>query len=458
MNYLLFFTVFFSLIGFYFLLALYVSRKIKTTTDYFLAGRNLGFFYVTLTLVATQIGGGMLLGTSQEAYNVGLYGIMYTIGMSFGFLLLGLGFASKLQSLNVSTTAALFETKYNSPFLKKIASLLSIATMFGILVGQVVASRALLEGIGVTNELIFLGFWAFIITYTILGGLKAVAITDSAQVIFVILVFGGIFLYALSGEPTSFFSFASLANIQSMFPPETITLTKLTGIALMPALFSLIEQDLAQRFFASRTKKIAAFSAITASAFLLMFSLVPIYFGMKAKMLGMTFSGSPLLPYLAQITNEFVLILAICGIIAAIMSTGDSLLCAVSSNLSLDFDFSFTGITNKLRLSKIITFIIGIGAIAASYLVSKNIISILVGSYEISVSCLLVPLLVSYFRSNLNKNAAIGSIIFGLTGFILFRLYPIAFPKEIVSIGLSILGYVLFNFLAPKKRLVPVEN
>lgn len=443
MNLALFLTVFFSLIGFYFILGFMVSKKIKTTDDYFLAGRNLGFFTVMLTLVATQIGGGMLLGTSQDAYIMGFYGMTYTIGMSLGFLLLGLGFAPKLQSLNVSTTAELFETRYNSISLKKVASLLSIATMFGIVIAQIVASKSLLLGLGVNSELVFLGFWAFIIAYTIIGGLRAVAITDSAQVIFVVLIFGGIFLYALSGEAQSFFSIASMSKIQSMFP--SISYTKIIGIALMPALFSLIEQDLAQRFFASRTKKIAAFSAIFASIFLLAFALIPIYFGIKAKMLGIAFEGSPLIPLLTTLTNEFVLILAICGIIAAITSTGDSLLCAISSNISQDFDLSFLGIKNKLRLSKIVTFLIGILAVAASYFAPKNIIDILVGSYEISVSCLLIPLLVSYFRKNLNKNAAIGSIALGLTGFILFRIFPIPFPREIASLVLSLIGYLVGN-------------
>jgi len=443
MNFTLFITVFSAMIIFYFILGIIASKKIKTTTDYFLAGRNLGLLPVTLTLVATQIGGGMLLGTSQESYQFGIYGIAYTIGMSLGFLLLGLGFAAKLRSLNVSTTAELFETKYKSPALKKVASLLSIATMFGIIVAQIVASRSIILGLGIDSELLFLGFWAFIIIYTILGGLKAVAITDSAQVIFVITVFVGIFLYALSLEPASFFTLSSLANIQGMF--DSINTPTLISIAFMPALFALIEQDLAQRFFASRTKKIAAFSAIFASILLLLFSLIPIYFGVKAKLMGITFSGSPLIPVLTKLTSDFILILAVCGIIAAITSTGDSLLCAISSNLSQDFDFSFTGIKNKLKLSKIITLIIGISAIVASYLVPQNIITLLIRSYEISVSCLLVPLLVSYFKDDLNKNAAIGSIIFGLSGFILFRVIPIPFPSGIASVALSGIGYMVWN-------------
>lgn len=137
-------TVFFTtlLIGssiFYFLVALFASRKTKTTTDYFLADRNLGLWTVTFTLIATQLGGGMLLGTSQEAYSIGIFGILYTLGMCLGFLILAFGLAGRLQSLNVATTAQLFETKYQSPALKKIASILSIITLFGIFVGQIVA-------------------------------------------------------------------------------------------------------------------------------------------------------------------------------------------------------------------------------------------------------------------------------------------------------------------------------
>jgi len=443
MNYFLFLTVFFGLGILYFILGIITSKRIKTNTDYFLAGRNLGIIPVTFTLIATQLGGGMLLGTSQEAFKMGFYGIMYTIGMSIGFMLLGLGFASRLRSLNVSTTAELFETRYNSITLKKIASMLSIATFFGIMLAQIVASRALLAGLGIGSETVFLAFWAIIIAYTILGGLRAVAMVDTAQVIFIILVFGGIFIYGLLSEPASFFSFANIATMQESFTASNITFYSLVGVVLMPALFSLIEQDLAQRFFASKTKKIAAVSAILASLFLVSFSLVPIYFGMKAKFMGIAFSGSPIIPVIKSLTNTFVLTLAVCGIIAAITSTGDSLLCAISSNVAQDFDFSFIGIKNKLTISKIITLIIGVLAIIFSYLVPQNIIGLLIGSYEISVVCLLIPLLVSYFRKNLNKNAAIGSIAFGLAGFILFRFFPIAIPREIAALTLSGIGYLI---------------
>ena len=443
MNLMLFVSIFAVLGVVYFIIGTISSKNISNTTDYFLAGRKLGLLPVMFTLVATQLGGGMLLGTSAEAYKFGYWGILYTLSMSLGFILLGLGFASKLQSLKVATTAELFETRYGSKRLKQFASLLSIMTLCGILIAQIVAARTLLGGLGLGNqELILVLFWIGVIVYTMVGGLKAVVATDTFQVGIIIAIFAGIFLYALlSGQSSGIFSCGSMAGIQAQFSSKALSLTSLVGVALMPALFSLIEQDLAQRFFAARTKKIAAAAALGASGILIAFSAIPIFFGMKARLLGLVTTGSPLMPVISFLTGDAVMVLAACAIIAAITSTADSLLCAISSNISEDFGSLFVTEQNKLKMSKIITLATGTVAIVASYLVPQNVIEVIVGSYELSVCCLLVPLLFSYFNEKPAKSAAIGAILFGLAGFIIFRIYPIAFPREIITLGLSLLGY-----------------
>ena len=255
----------------------------QTSTDYFLAGRSLSLTAVTFTLIATQLGGGMLLGTSQEAYQIGIWGILYTLGMSIGFLILGCGLASRLRSLGVETTAQLFETRYNSVTLKKIASFLSIVTLCGLFVGQIVASRTIIAGLGFSNEYVFALFWLFVIGGAALGGLYAVAETDRYQVFYIMMVFVLIFAYALWQDP------ASLFNLFTPGPSVAVPslgFKSMFGILIMPALFSLIEQDLAQRFFAARSGRIAALSAFGASIFMLCFALIPIYFGIQARILG----------------------------------------------------------------------------------------------------------------------------------------------------------------------------
>ncbi|TET34307.1 sodium:solute symporter family protein [Candidatus Dependentiae bacterium] len=446
MNSALFFAVFAVLALFYTILGFLASKKIKTTSDYFLAGRNLGLFSVTLTLIATQVGGGMLVGTSQDAYLYGIYGILYTVGMAVGFVLLGSGLASKLQSLNVATTAELFETRYGSTTLKTVASLLSVITMTGILIGQVVASRTIIEILqfGSGNELIFIGFWIFVILYTMVGGLKAVVITDVFQVLLIIAIFSGIFIYSFFFGPS--FDWGALMTIQKeQFGSLPISMNMVIATLIMPILFSLIEQDLAQRFFAARTKWIATLSALLTAGFMILFALVPIYFGMQAKLLGLSIpaGSSPLMATIELLTNEFVVVLALCAIIAAITSTADSLLCAISSNLAQDFDFSWLGKHNALSRSKIITLIAGLVALGASFVVPQNIIDILIGSYAISVSCLFVPLVWSYFTDRISKQAAILSVAAGFISWVAMLFWKTDAPKALVPLACSFIGYCI---------------
>ena len=48
-----------------------------------------------------------------------------------------------------------------------------------------------------------------------------------------------------------------------------------------------------------------------------------------------------------------------------------------------------------------------------------------------------------YFKKNLNKNAAGLSIIMGFVGFVLFRFYSLPVPKELASLTLSLVGYLI---------------
>ena len=249
MTSLLFFTVLAAFSAICFTIGFLSSRNIHSVTDYFLAGRNLGTFPVMFTLIATQLGGGMLLGTAQEAYISGIYGILYTVGIMGGFLLLAAGVAARLQTFNVGTTAELFETQYNSPGLRKFAALLSIITMSGILIGQVVGAKALLSSLGFFSEPLFILFWCLIVAYTMIGGLHAVVFVDMFQVLFIIILFSGIFIYTVWHNPSTALA---LCQSQNQFSSDAITNSLMLRTILFPMLFALIEQDLAQRFFASK--------------------------------------------------------------------------------------------------------------------------------------------------------------------------------------------------------------
>lgn len=440
---------------FYFGIGLIASKNIATNKDYFLAGKGLGLWFLTATLAATQLGGGVLLGTSVEAYHVGFYGVIYSLGACLGFVILGCGVAAKLRSLEIATTAEIFEKKYQSPFLRKIASSLSILSLCGILAGQFIGLKAILAAIGVDQIAVSILIWMLIVLCTMGGGLKAVVATDGWQLSFILLTFGGIFIYLIQGQHEA--SSHALLAMQSSFSSTDLNFNRLLGILLMPALYSLVEQDLAQRFFAARSKKIAMLSALLAGTVVLIFSFIPVYFGMKAHLLGLPLDGgsNPLIKVIAYLTNPVTLSLAVIAIIAAITSTADSLLCAVSSNLVQDFHIM--GGQRSVRYSRLVTLGVGVLSLLIGYFFN-NIIDVMIQSYELVISCVLVSVIACLFIKDLKKEAAFLSVIFGLLTFTILLWVEIPFPKEIITLIISGMGFMLGHYLEQLKALLHKKN
>ena len=67
-------------IGLYLLLnvlvGIWAARRVKNTSDYLLAGRNLPFYVATATVFATWFGSETLLGASSEFAENGLLGVI----------------------------------------------------------------------------------------------------------------------------------------------------------------------------------------------------------------------------------------------------------------------------------------------------------------------------------------------------------------------------------------------
>lgn len=428
----------------------WASRAIKTRSDFFLAGRDLGLASVTFTLIAIQLGGTMILGAAEWAYRYGLYGVLYACGMSLGFLLLASGVAARLRACMVTTTAELFEKRYQAPSLRLFAAFISIVSLLGILVAIVVSSRSLLHGLGITHESIFIVFWLIIISYIMLGGLHAVVLTDIAQVIFIVLCITGLIAYSLWALPQGFVSLSALIGSQQSFDASPLSSSALLATFLMPALFSLIEQDLAQPLFAARSQMVALLGAFFAGIFMILFGSIPVYFGMQARLIGLELSSqaNPFIAVAEYISSPLVFALVICSIIAAITSTATSLICAISANIVQDFLPTVGNEKNMVRLSKIVTLLVGCIAVYASYYVHKTIIEIAIASYELSVSVLLIPLLGALYSKKPSKYGAFTAALLGLISFVVLNYYTLPIPKEIIILVVSTLGYGIGHYFS----------
>lgn len=176
-------------------IGLLFAGKQKTTTDYFLAGRNVPWFIVAMSVFATI--------TSAVTY-MGVPGLVYAENLSImvGILMMPvvapfiiLLFLPFYQRLNVTTSYEYILRRFG-PNARYCVSGLFILARLGWL-GTVIYAPALalsvVTGIELWLAIVLMGLLAT--AYTALGGLAAVIWTDAAQ--FVILV-GGAVLVAVS--------------------------------------------------------------------------------------------------------------------------------------------------------------------------------------------------------------------------------------------------------------------
>lgn len=448
MNVPLFLTIF-GVLGF---ICLWVGRRAgkgnQTNEDYFLADRKLKIFPLAMTLLATQLGGGAMMGACDEAYAKGWAVLFYPLGMVIGLILLGLGVGARMRKLELKTIAELFERKFGSVSLRRIASILSILSLFFILAAQGIASRKFFAALGFAPNILFTLFWLTVVVYTTFGGFKGVVWTDMVQALFI--------LGALSICVFSFFLAPTVASSLPITPPENVGSLPWFSWLAAPLLFMLIEQDMGQRCFSAKDGKTISIAAVSAGVLLFIASFAPILFGCTARSLGLVFpeGTSILLGSVEALTNSTASTFMALAILMAIVSTVDSLLNSISSNLVFDFSLSKK---KNLGLAQGLTAFLGISTFLLSF-IFDNVLSLLIFSYKLSISVLFVPIAFALFSKRNNKRACLFSMIGGALGFIFLRDFPYF---ELIVISASTLSFLIGDLSAlnaMRKREGEIES
>lgn len=421
------------------------AKATKTEDDFYLGGRSLGLLPLALTILATQIGGGTMLGAAEEAYQKGWVVIFYPLGTCLGLMLVALGFGAKVREMQLTTVSELFEKVFNCTILRQVSSVYSIVSLFIILVAQGIAAQKFFGAIGFDQPWCFLAFWMILVTYTVMGGLRAVVNTDILQVLFIFVAFALAFFTADIRLDTD--------QLVQGAPSFDRTDVPWIGWLLMPLLFMFIEQDMGQRFFAAKSPRLVTIGAVVAAVTMLLCTSVPIYFGVQAANLGLEIPAgkSVLLSAIEMTTTPVVSSIVTVGILMAIISTADTLLCSISSNVSYDFP----AMRHKNVIwAKGITLVIGMLSLAASYAFS-NVVSVLIFSYELSVSALFVPVVLGALGKGARKEQAYGAVIMGTLAFLILRVYPVMIPREILTLILSFAGFYAPCLMPGMKRVEP---
>ena len=344
------------------LVGFWASRKVKKTSDYVVAGRNLNLFLATGTMFATWFGAGTCMGGAGNAYLFGNQGVIFDPwGGAVCLIIIGLVFARLMRRGKFLTIADLFEIRYG-----KTVGMLSVITCaiseLGWLGAQLVAFGTILHlFIGIPLWIGIVVSTIVVIVYTFLGGMWAVTLTDVIQMIIIVvgLIVMIIFVAPLVGglkeifnnDPAGnwmglnqwSFGYTSAANASAELENEGFMYySGYMGWFYMIAAWmslgfgSIVAQDTQQRLLSSRTESVAAWSSTIAGIGYATIGVLPILAGM------IYFRLNPDLSIDQALNNILVIIsidympgiftaIFVSALVAALMSSADSAVLAAAS-------------------------------------------------------------------------------------------------------------------------------
>ncbi len=440
---------------------IYCNKFNNNIDDYLLAGRRLGVGLATGTLVATYFGGGYVIGVGAEAFEKGMSAYWSPVAGALGILAVCL-ILKRMEGMKVYTVTEIVEHRYKSPLLRLLTTLLSLSALIGILAGQVTSAGAILSSLGIgtptTSALIVA---AFFIGFTAFGGLWAVTVTDFIQII---VAAAGLIMAAVVVLMQAGGWDAVAAQIQATNAPENyFNLLRGTEPSyvlwlIMPMfIYTLIGQDVYQRLFAAKDTKTAYQSAVLSCIILLFICFFPVVLGMSGRAMFPDMKvSSMVVPTVIRATLPPVLSgFALAAIIAAVVSTADSILTAATSHVVNDIyvryfykeDTTRPEVQKKLLfLSKIMTLVVGVVSVIIALAV-PSVLMVLNSSYTLFTAGVFAPVVAGLMWKKATKEGAFAGLISGLifvalgwSGFSFFGI-----PSDIASSILALIVLIIVS-------------
>jgi SSS family solute:Na+ symporter len=395
-----------------------------------------------------------------RGYRMGLPGAWWLLVGAIGLLITGFFLARRVRRFGLYTLPELVEKQFGRKA-GLAASVLIVVAWLAIVAAQIIAAGKVLTVFIPLDlsHLMAISASVFVL-YTVLGGQYSVLRTDIAQ--FGILTVGllvtlGFVIYKVggfgaltSGLPSDFLSFPVNSNFGWY---ELVVLLILTGSTYV------VGPDIYSRLFCARDEKVARSSAIGAALIAIPVAFVVVLIGMGALVLFPNIESSELaFPTLVEnILPVGVAGLVAAALLAAIMSSADTVLLTTSTILSQDvYRRARPGISERqsVLISRIGVVLIGAIAFAIAR-ESSGIISSLLLAYTIFTSGIVIPVIAGFYRERLRVNSigAIAAIIGGGgTALAINRLQAAGLLEwqrlELVGIGVCIVLLFGVSWLA----------
>ena len=212
------------------------GNKKMTSDRYFLAGRGLSWGMIGAALFASNISTIHLVGLAASGYNEGLVWGNFEWMATFTLIILSLVFAPFYFQSTITTLPEFLEKRYSSASRSLLAFIAILGALFVHIGMSLYAGAVVFEsffGINIITSILVISTVTAI--YTVIGGLKAVVVTEAIQT--VILISGALILTGFAIMELPKHGMSSLAEFRANLKPGQLNMlhTKQSISALSPS-------------------------------------------------------------------------------------------------------------------------------------------------------------------------------------------------------------------------------
>ena len=235
------------------------AKRIKTQEEFMVAGRRLKTSVMVFTLICTWIGSGTFIAGAEFASKAGFSALWLAAGAWLGIILIYF-LAGKIQTFGQYTIGDILEERFG-PVARIVGAVALIISFVAIVSYQFVAGGFILnvatDG-AVPDSVGTIIAATFVILFTALGGMVAVAYTDLPNGIIIVLacLLSVPFVYLAAGglaQATQELSPGYFAAVNAQFGAQPTL--KVGGYFLSTMLLLMGVQSMYQKFYSARSAK-----------------------------------------------------------------------------------------------------------------------------------------------------------------------------------------------------------
>jgi len=411
-------------------LGLWIGRRVKGSSDFFVAGRHLGPGLIFATVLAANIGAGSTVGAAGLGYRDGLSAWWWVGSAGLGSIVLALWVGPRIRRLaarhDLRTVGDFLEWRYGRSVRAVIAVLLWLGTL-AILAGQLIALAWVLNVVaGIPKFAGCLIGGAVMTTYFTAGGLLASASVNLVQLVVLLVGFllalpltlgaaGGLDGLAVAVTDEGFWNFARGGQSGWIY------------LAMLGPAF-IVSPGLLQKVYGARDDRAVRLGVGANAAALLLFAFVPTLLGMIARALHPDLPNQELaLPtLLTENLPPLVGSIGLAALFSAEVSSADAILFMLATSLSQDLYRRFVNpaASDRQVLAVARGAAVGGGALGVMLaIVSPTVIGALSIFYTLLGVSLFVPVVAGLYSRRPGVPDALAAIAAGVVIVVALQLW-----------------------------------